>query len=515
MSGCSSTIFYPPLIRSLGRRYGKQFQIFLSLICSQTCELIGFISNRDHSPIHILNNDVLLNIFHLYRLDDPDEIEDENDMLNFNWSRRHSSCQWWYKLSHVCRLWRNIILESPSWLDLHLLCTFGVPVVDMLAHSPPLPLTIDYPKTPIQKITAEDESGILLALSHRDRIRRIDLRNLPNMEKFVTVMDGQFPILERMYISSYPKAPVVLPETFQAPNLRHLELSATSLPIGSPLLTTTAAGLVTLELIDTPASAYFPPSYILTRLSLMPQLERLTIEFDSDRDVERQSRQIPDTIILSNLCRFVFGGTATYLEGLVACISVPSLSILHLNLSSQLPFTVPRLCQFIQSSENLTFRAVQVTFGVLAFCLHAVPWKRDNPLTLYIAPGDFDRQVASAVQFFGTLSPVLSVVEQVVFSSYRPSAWNNNVDRSQWRELFRPFSNAKILYLQGHLISRSLQSDDEESPLNVLPNLKEIGYSGGSDARDAFITFLNERQVAGHPVSLRLVDRSMFDIPGK
>jgi hypothetical protein len=123
-----------------------------------------------------------------------------------------------------------------------------------------------------------------------------------------------------------------------------------------------------------------------------------------------------------------------------------------------------------------------------------------------------DWQVASAVQFFGTLSPILSVVEKVAFSyreHYQSSEWHNDVDRRQWRELLRPFTNAKEIHVQDGLvskISRSLPSDDGEPPLELLPNLEEVGYTGGSDARDAFTPFLNERQVAGHPVSLRSVD---------
>ena len=34
-------------------------------------------------------------------------------------------------------------------------------------------------------------------------------------------------------------------------------------------------------------------------------------------------------------------------------------------------------------------------------------------------------------------------------------------------------------------ISRSLPSDDGEIPLELIPDLNEIGYSGGSDSRDA------------------------------
>jgi hypothetical protein len=488
--------------------------IFVSLLCSQTCKLVGLNSNRRHSPIHILNDDVLLNIFHLYRLAAPGEYGAGN--LKSIWPRQ----RWWYKLAHVCRLWRNLILESPSRLDLHLFCTNGVPVADMLAHSPPLPLTICY-DTLDRERTAKDESGILLALSHRDRVHHIYFWRLPNVDKFVSVMDDQCPILERINI--YSLTEVNLPVTFEAPNLRHLRLWMASIPIGSPLLTTCAAGLVTLELYAIPAPANFPPSYILTRLSLMLQLEKLSISFNSSSpngDVKRQLHQIPDMTILPNLRCFGFTGVSVYLEGLVARISAPSLSTFRVDLFDQLPFAAPRFLQFLQTAENLRFTAVQVNFGRVDISLHTVTQEWQTPWMLRIACRHLYSQVAFAVQFFGTPSPLLSVVEQVTFThrelkqSY--SEWHNNVDRRQWRDLLRPFTNAKTIHVQDNLVNKifhSLPSDDGEPPLELLPNLEEVGYSGGSDARDAFTAFLNERQVAGHPVSLRLVDRSMFYKP--
>jgi hypothetical protein len=455
---------------------------------------------------------VLLNIFHLYRLADMDEYDDEIGLTTIYW---YHQC-WWYKLVHVCRQWRNIILESPSRLDLHLYCTNGVPVADMLTHSPPLPLTIGYHTT--REMTAEDESGLLLALSHRDRVRHIFFSKLPNVGKFVTVMDNQFPILERLYIESHTE--VVFPVTFQAPNLRHLLLKPACIPLRSPLLTTSAAVLVILSLRHIPASAYFPPSYLLARLSLMLQLENLSITFLSpipNRDIERQRRQTPEITTLPNLRWFSFRGTATYLERLVAQISAPSLNKLHVYLFNQLSFTFPLLLQFMQSSENLRFTSVHVNFGALAVSLHAVPWSLSSPLVLVINCRHLDWQVASTAQSFGTLSPLLSVVEQVTFSYKRhgrSSEWHNDVDQRQWRELLTPFTNAKTIHVQDelvHNILRPLLSDDGVPPLELLPNLEEVGYdSVGIDARDVLDAFVDARRVAGHPVSLREVAHSSF-----
>jgi hypothetical protein len=483
---------------------------FVSLICSQTWELIGLKSNKLHSPINILNDDVLLNIFHLYRLAYPDEYEDGTG-IDIAWYRQ----RWWYKLAHVCRLWRNIILGSPSWLDLHLYCTNGVPVADMLAHSPHLPLTIDYHTSDHgrEMLTAEDELGIFLALSYRDRVRHIYFWMLPNVGKFVSVMDDQFPILERMYIHSQTEE-VVLPVTFQAPNLRNLTLWPASLPIGSPLLTTTA-GLVALMLSDIPASAYFPPSYLLARLSLLPQLEKLSVGFKfpiTNRDVEGPLHQTPDMTTLANLRWFVFYGESAYLDDIVAWITAPSLNFLHLEFFNQLSVTVPRLLQFMQTSASLRFSVVELTLDEDSVYVNADPLRVISPLDLRIVCDHLESQVASAVQIFDTLSPLLSAVEQVTLNyerHYDSSEWHSNIDRRQWRELFRPFINAKSICVRGTPVGeilRPLLSQDGEPPLELLPNLEEVEYSRGGDAQDVLTAFVDERQVAGYPVNLNLVD---------
>jgi hypothetical protein len=96
-------------------------------------------------------------------------------------------------------------------------------------------------------------------------------------------------------------------------------------------------------------------------------------------------------------------------------------------------------------------------------------------------------------------------------SQAEPSERDNDVDRTQWRGLLRPFSNATTLRVQDELVGRiswSLQSEDEELPLGLLPNLQEVRYSG--DARDAFTAFVNERQVAGHHVNPIWEDNSLW-----
>jgi hypothetical protein len=471
------------------------------------------INNRRPSPICILNDDVLLNIFHLYRLGVPDEYEDRNGKQTFDWGRQ----RWWYMLAQVSRRWRHVILGSPSRLDLHLLCTYGVPVADMLAHSPPLPLIVSY-IDPDREMTTEDEEGVLLALLHSDRVRRISLKTpASKLGKFITALDDQFPILERVYMRPQSKEDtrLIFPQTFQAPHLRHLNLVYTALPTRSPLLTTTG-DLVTLRLMGIPRSAYFPPGFILARLSLLPQLERLGIAFHSplpNRDVVKQLWDIPTMthVTLPNLRLLIFGGVSTYIEGLLERIGAPVLDTLQIRLFNQLTFTVPRLSQFLQASENRTFHTVELAFKSHFVHFIADPHRSEwnPPLRLEIMCRHLDWQVASAVQILGTISPVLSVVENLTLSYGEhdpPSEQHNEIDRTQWHELLRPFGNVKTLYVENNLVeelSHSLCPEEGEVSLALLPNLQELQYSGGgSNVRDAFTPFINERQTAGHPVCL-------------
>jgi hypothetical protein len=121
----------------------------------------------------------------------------------------------------------------------------------MLAHSPPLPLIIEHDHQN-HGLTAEDEEGILLALQHRHRVCRIRLKipqAVASLQKLITAIDGEFPVLEFLHIGPPEKhnTRLILPSTFEAPHLRHLALYHLASPIGSRLLAT-AIGLVRLFL---------------------------------------------------------------------------------------------------------------------------------------------------------------------------------------------------------------------------------------------------------------------------
>src|SRR6267154_1340774 len=185
------------------------------------------MGNSPHiASTHVLDDDSLLNIFYLYR---PFFLGEDEDGFNRieGGRKRWIQGRWWYQLAHVCQRWRNLILGSASYLGLSLVCTNGTPVENMLAHSPPLPLTVDYRNK--VGVTAEDEEGILLALEQRHRFRHLRLTfPIQNLRKLVMAIEEEFPILEYLIVYQSPprrdNTVLMLPETLQAPNLHHLLL---------------------------------------------------------------------------------------------------------------------------------------------------------------------------------------------------------------------------------------------------------------------------------------------------
>ncbi|KAH9981823.1 hypothetical protein BJV74DRAFT_66921 [Russula compacta] len=464
--------------------------------------------------IHTLDDDSLLNIFYLYRpiLLDKDEHKDDDRRIlqGGEWNRE----RWWYKFTHVCRRWRYLMRGSASYLGLGLICTYGTPVADMLAHSPPLPLIIDYIDLH-REITVEDEQGLMVALQHRDRVRRIRLwMPVPALRKLITIIDNEFPKLEYLYIRPAINDSVgLIPfKNIKAPNLCHLVLFNFTFPIGSPLLMT-AVGLVTFSLQRIPRSAYFHSSYLLQRLSLMPQLEVIGIDFRSPGPSRGVVSPVMTHITLPNLRWFGFCGATAYLEALLSRMTTPFLEKFQIEFPDQPTFSVPHLPEFISTAKNLKFSsAASAKMGFSPWGVWVRVYSHAGAkmysLDITVRCEHLDRQVASTAQIFSPLGAVFSSVEGLSLECRRhslaeSSEWNNEADRAQWRELFRSFSNVKTLRVDDGLVTQlsdSLRLDDGELSMDLFPELKELSYHAGGG--DAFMAFIDARQKAGHPVTL-------------
>ena len=467
-----------------------------------------------HTAIIALNNDVLLNIFHWYRLGNTTGGSDQGWDLE----------RWWYKLIHVCRTWRKLILTSPIRLDLHLVCTNGTPITTMLAYSPPWPLIIYYPGRPGDAM-GKDKPNVLFALQHRERVGRVHL-TMPtaNLPTLLNAMDGEYPALQRLVVRSNPSRPVAasdtgvaLPTKLFAPLLRSLTLSNVRLPASSELLLR-AEGLVTLDLLHIADTPELHPTHLVTQLARMTQLERLVIHHRTAlprRAVERTFSNARTT--LPSLKLLSFRGSSTYLEGILARLNAPALQTLFVDLFAQLTFDIPYLVRFVRAASaaegGFRFYAAELHFDSETACVLLDPQARStariNPVQLRVSCRAFDWQLAALAQICEALAPLFAHVGGLTLGLHTNPGLDteSNLEsrRAQWHALLRAFGGTKTLQLAGpragHLLRELLPL-----PAELLPALQELlpGDDGepstAEDGEGGLAAFTVEREAAGCPV---------------
>jgi hypothetical protein len=425
---------------------------------------------------------VLLNVFDWYRLYNTAR-EDQGWNLE----------RWWYKPIQVCQKWRHLILASPTRLDLHLVCTYGIPVEAMLSHSPPLPLIINYPEIP-SKMSAADEKSAVFALQQHERVRRIHVAAPTSvLSNFFKAIDCEFPILETLslYLSPKSRAGLVLPERLRAPLLCHLTLSNISLLIKSQLLRQ-AENLITLRLWNVPASSEFHPAYLVAQLLGMSRLETLMVHFYTPILKRRfESPAQPTPIALPSLKVLVFRGSSTYLEGILARIDAPLLSMLNIVFFNQLTFNLSRLLQFVHTTGNFRFRSAEIYFDKEFVSVIANPHLECTdpyPFLVKVKCQPLNWQASCASQICHALEPVLAGVERLTLGFHKDGSvpWKGELDLEKWHGLLRTFASAESLWLTGNLVGdffHSLQLNERKLPLDLLPKLREFVHTAPGQPR--------------------------------
>jgi len=132
---------------------------------------------------------------------------------------------------------------------------------------------------------------------------------------------------------------------------------------------------------------------------------------------------------------------------------------------------------------------------------------RKHTLYMSVACRGINWQVASAAQIFSVLRPAFSAVENLAFRHYwrGVSEWRSEADRTQWRDLLRSFGDVKAFRVASELVSqvsRSLHFEDGESPVELLPELKELSYPNRRESDDVFTSFIDARRISGRPVTV-------------
>ena len=485
--------------------------------------------------IHVLNDDSLLNIFALCRphQSNEDETIDRNThtLPGEEWSHHE---RWWYILTHICQRWRRLIFASAFHLGICLVCTYDTPVADMLAHFPAFPLVVDYADE-ARGLTGKGGGGLWCALlpgpERRDRVRRIRLLiHQPYQWSFVAMLfDGTFPRLEYLFVKLREKSnastSLMLPDTFQAPRLRHLVLTHFGFPLASPILVIS----VHLVMLSLNMVVYCLPNDLLERLSFVPRLE--TLHIASTFSIPEGSSSVPwgqapprqtplnTHVILANLHSFVFEGNSAYLKALLPGMTTPLLGGFQAVFFNQKIPPVSCLLSYKTTADDPDF-----SFGSAWFRFHHMG------VSVCVCPCDGDRkyvfslqafcqglntQLSFVSQLFDGPSPLPASVASLSLDYCRPIVLSEPHDDSEgrpihWCNLLRSFRNVEILRVHGELsrdISRSLLLGSEGEPLSrvLLPQLKELQCTemdDSADAGNAFSAFIDARGAAGHPVYL-------------
>ena len=457
------------------------------------------------TTIDMLSEDTILEIFDFYRLD---------TMTQRPWM--------WHHLAHVCRKWRHVLSVSPRRLDLHILCEYGSPIGNILRSWPTLPLVVRF------DLDSSRESehlprNVVVALRHPDRLCSIDLEVTSSMTgSIVEVIQKPCQALGsiRITVRDSTESSILVRNAFlggSSPHLREIKLDGIAFPfpaIQQVLLSTN--NLVELHLSKIPNDVYFSPEDLVTGLSTLVQLKRLTFGFLSPdfRPPSTMTRPARQRASLPSLAFLAFHGMSEYLEEFVARIDFPVLSKILIKLFNDILFEIPQFCELITrlntpkplASALVTFYSmfVKVTFSHKANILDEYHY------TLRNSCRRLDWQLSFVTQITSQLSPFLFSVHELAIQAgpkFEVLA-GEDVDSTQWLELFQPFTHVtKVTVWAKQLVPGILQAlVTEDMAAGVLPELTTFrlyGYPSDPSVVKAAEQFVVTRRLSGHRVDLK------------
>jgi hypothetical protein len=445
----------------------------------------------------MISEDILLDIFDFYRLD---AMEQSGGDL---WK--------WHRLAHVCQKWRHVISMSPRRLDLRILCKSGKPVGSILGSWPILPLVVEF-KASWKSIRIP--RNVLVALRRPDRLCEIDLQVTSSMTgSIVEMIQKPCQALESICITVKDATgpPLLVRKAFlggSAPLLRQIRLDGISFPfpdIRRVLLSTN--NLVDLRLYNIPNDGYFSPDALVTTLSTLAQLKRLSVGFHSPASSPPPSMASQHTT-LPSLTSFDFRGASEYLEELVARVALPALRTITTALFNQIFFEIPRLCQLIPHLNGLRSpNRMSVTHSAVFVSVSFYQEGESEDCILGTSCRRLDWQLSFVTQISSRLSPLLSSVLSLnIEKGLGYPSGEEDVDSTQWLELFQLYTHVTTVYVSEQLVPGIVQAlVAEDMEIEVLPELTWLcleGYRKSQSVANAAEKFVATRQLSGRTVSL-------------
>ena len=475
------------------------------------------------SAINNLPNELLIEVFDFYRQDVKEDY--------YRWSMNLG----WFKLIHVCRRWRIVVLGSSSCLDLRFVLTpkivSGKMKTIMSHHFPPLPVEINYN---FWSETAKDKDFARMPthLKPCDRIRGITFAGqTADLNKFFKKADCPFPALESLdlhCVGDRRSDGLAIPDTFlrgsnlhlQSLELKYVRLSATlRLLTSAPALTKLDLGIVTSA-----RDSKSPMSLFLICLQSIPCLQRLKlkIRLSPDEDSYMHWPKAPKiTFPLTKLTFFCYFGPSDNLNTLMAGFSAPSLQFVEIYIRDSPPKSLPStLHLFPRFIDGLGegYHGIQVVlkYGYFELSLlthfecvgHQAPSFRLRIDGHLFSSSEWIMKISNVFSARRTMIEELSVV--FTYNSY----YGSDMVIVAWRAFFQRFPSVKLLRLKctsNIRIAKLFHQDHGGPDLAFMPALEEIeidlfpfSTSKNSEASEVLQQFASSCQRAGRPVKVSL-----------
>ncbi|KAI0279651.1 hypothetical protein BGY98DRAFT_1144284 [Russula aff. rugulosa BPL654] len=451
--------------------------------------------------INMLPEEVLLELFDFYV--DP--------------TRRYDGVEAWCTLVHVCRKWRNIVLESPLRLNLRIRCHPATPVREKLDAWPTSLIVVDQYNKYGHWEPKWGVANIATALEQNNRIRQIDLSRVPTLEMeeiLATLMHKSFPVLTELWLHSEDETASVNPDSFlggSIPCLQILYLAHIPFP-GLPNLLFSATHLTNLQLFNISNSGYISPEAMVSCFFALTRLEILILAFESPESfliTEHRPTPPPTRTLLPALTELQFGGVSEYLEDLVIRIDAPLLDNLIIHLFDQFISDTPQLARFINRTPKLkAHNEAHVHFDGVELRLKL---GEESEKGLRISYEVEDSRVSSVVQVCtSSLSLAFSANVERLYICDNYSSWRGDiqVENNHWLEFLGLFTSVKSLYLCRVIAPRIAPAFQEligERIAGVLPALQTLFVEDLDLLRplpEDIGLFVSRRQFSGHPVAV-------------
>ncbi|KAI0258409.1 hypothetical protein BC834DRAFT_911470 [Gloeopeniophorella convolvens] len=414
------------------------------------------------TTIHSLPDTALLEVFRASR----DNI--------FSWQMGYWRRQWWNLFpAHVCRRWRELIIASSKSLQLRTLCGVHLPIIDVVRHSPPVPLIIKSLGSKAA-LSSKQVDALIFALGHLDRLCEVSLYMTPEVsDKFVASVRGEAPNLEHLQLVSSTNA--TLPTSFlfgNAPKLREVHLS----DVFPPLIRFP-------HVVKFHFDAQPEESFDVNRLRELIECIRSMLRLEHlDLDLPQHAflPLVTERTSLPALLQLTLSGSGSHLQALADAFDAPLLSTMDVGLfDPRTPLVAPSLPRFLCNAPRLKCRTVHIGLTSDIILVEAYPHRGGRiDLKIYHESVDLGTSITTLTDALGY---ICDETETLVFGFRQDEPFvqveelvEEIAESRHWRSMLKPFKSVKKLRIDGVASLLVAQALKENGFTEILPKVEEV-----------------------------------------